>query len=267
MNETIGTGPDEKVFTGTEELGFFTLAQDGSVKIPDLFRAWERLAPQWWEYATGAARDRYWKSVQHFVVSRYAKVTCASGGWRVGTRVKTRLVTTAGTRPRSDGGVEAGAVDRFEMRDEDGALVGAVEQAWTWMDASSNAGPRVARQPPPGLRCAQHSLPAVEKTPSPENLSPVEQFTWSVRETDINRHVSFLSYFDRADNALARQGPSCSPPRTWEAWYRRECVANEPMTTLVGPLDTDGLHLVLVGDSDQVRRVVMRHRSGPEVLS
>jgi hypothetical protein len=252
----------DKELTGTETLGFFSLAQDGSVKIPDLFRAWERLAPLWWQEATGTSRAAYWNSVRHFIVARYAKVTCAAGGLQVGAQVTTRLVTTAGTRVRGDGSLEAGAVDRFKvLRKADGALIGAVEQAWTWMDASGDK-PVLANQPPPGLRCPQHALPPVEEMPPQAKLALVDQFTWSTRETDANRHISFLSYFERADNALAACGETYRLPYTWESWYRRECAAGEAMQTMAGTRGADGLQIVLLGESDKRRRVIMRHRNG-----
>lgn len=253
----------DKEFLGVDTPGFFSLTQDGTLKIIDLFRAWERLAPLWWQHVTGTSRDAYWKSVGHFIVARYAKVTCAAQGLEVGTRMLTRLVTSAGTRPRGAGGQEAGAVDRFEMRREaDGLLVGAVEQAWTWIDASG-AKPVVAAAPPPGLHCIQHALAPVPTLPQEDALEEIDRFTWSARETDPNRHVSFLSYFDRADDALVKAEGSAGPgPFSWESWYRRECLAGEPMKMLSATRRQDGLQIEIAGANDDIRRVVMRHRKG-----
>lgn len=251
-------GVGDPVFNGSEKLGFFSIAEDGSLKIAEVFRLWENLAPNWWQTVTGMAREDYWAKVKYRAVAPYVRVSTLVSGCRPGDIVETELATTAGRRPRKDGAFEYGAVDRFRARRRsDGALLSEVEQAWTWIDANG-AAPRVASAPPPGLRCASHDLAAVPELPPAEQAKPAAAFRWTPRETDINRHISVQSYFERGDNALADANHDLQVPKTWEAWFRRECLAGEEMKVLLDAPSEACPVVLLVGKADDRRRTVLR---------
>lgn len=251
--------PSEAEFVVDDTLGFFAVDRFGRVKLPDLVRAWEQLAPRWWYAATGGTREAHWRRSGHHVVTSHIQILRRAGGARPGDATRLRLRTTAGLRPRSGRGAAAGALDRFtlEVRDT-GEALGEIVHAWTWID-TRGAAPAVAGQPPEGIDAPQHDLPALPAMPDPrEAEEALPGFRWRERETDRNGHVSFLSYFDRADEALeVDAGPM---PECWEAWYRRECLAGEAVLLLVGPRVPAGRLVVLADPDDRHPRVVLRHR-------
>lgn len=249
------------IIDGDELLSFYTTNQDGQLKMQDVFRMWERAAPRWWEQVTGMKRADYWDRIHHRIVARYARVSTFSGGRQAGETIATRLVTKSGLRPRRDGGLEAGAVDCFHALDAQGQLLAEVVQAWTWLDMSAGK-PAVAQRTPAGLQCRQHELPSVEDMPTVAADAPRLTFRWTLRETDPNRHVTFLSYVERAENAVAELQLPASPS-VWEGWYRRECHAGELMTAALGQ-DAQGRIVVeLSSVEDGQRRAILRGSPTP----
>lgn len=249
------------IITGTETLPFFGLDQKGSIKVSELFWMFERLLLGWWPKFIGMKREDFWSSTGHFLVARHTHVRRLLPAGTPGEVVATQVHTLMGCRQKKDSGREYGGINRFEVsRKSDNAVVASLDFAWTWVDASSGA-PKIAAAAPSGLPGDKYDLPPIEEVPAIAAAEPAGAFTWSLRETDPNRHITFMSYLERAENIIADKKSERKSPVSWEVWFRRECRAGETMNVSFANDSEDRQIIALENEADGQRRVVLRHAS------
>jgi hypothetical protein len=68
------------------------------------------------------------------------------------------------------------------------------------------------------------------------------RFRWALRETDMNNHVTFAAYLERAENALADAQLDAASPDRASIWFSRPSFAGELMRSVI--CDDDGAFLV-----------------------
>ncbi|QXJ21425.1 hypothetical protein AGRA3207_002277 [Actinomadura graeca] len=253
-----GTGP----LRSAEELVFYGITGRGTLQAQELFRFMERTGPQWWLPVSGTTREEFWTSTGHVLMARHTVVRVLEGGCRPSDAVTVEHAISHGRRPRPGRDPEFGFVDRLAVRrDADGLVIADLTSDTVWVDVRDGS-PKVAAAPPGGLDCPFEELPPIE--PYPEAGEPVAtgSFRWTARETDVtNRHVSFPSYAERAENALADAGIPVPDRHVWEGWYRLGFAAGEATTATVGR--AGAAFVVGFAPQDRTRPRVHVRMSGP----
>ena len=126
-----------------------------------------------------------------------------------------------------------GGYDEIELSDAEQAPLGWWSQHWLWF--SHERGAPLDR-PAPGIEIDQtDELPPVPARPDASSASAAEhRFRWAVRETDMNNHVTFAAYLERAENALAGAQLDAASPDRASMWFRRPSFAGELVRSVIG---------------------------------
>jgi hypothetical protein len=248
----------EDPLRAAESLIFFGVTGRGTVQQRELFRLMERTGPQWWRPAAGMTREQFWTTRQCALMARSSTIRILQSGCRPNDQVTVEHVITHGRRERPQREPEYGFVDELRvLREADGAVLADLTMNTVWVDAGEN-GPRIAPAPPRGLNCPLRELPAIEPLPAVAEPLATARFHWTERECDVtNRHVSFPSYVERAENALADAGLAMPERPVWQGWYRYEFVGDD-WATVTASRDGGAFVLGFRRDEERRPRVVLR---------
>jgi hypothetical protein len=143
-------------------------------------------------------------------------------------------------RSRRYGGVDAGWII-----DHAGLPLARMRQHWLWFHPERG---EVLGEPAPGFAADEQSteLPLAPTRPNTSwETVAGGRFRWSPRETDLNQHVTFSAYVERAENALADEKVDTTGLTRLEAWFRQPSFLDDAMTTTVeSDDDTETVTLV-----------------------
>lgn len=250
-------GAAENLLLSAESLVFYGITASGTLQARELFRFMEHTGPQWWLPVAGMTRQEFWSRHRIALVARHTTIRTLEGGCRPNDKVVVEHLIRHGTRDRPNGPPEYGFVDIVRVRREsDGVIVSDLTVDTVWLRLQDGM-PQVVTAPPPGLNCPVEQLPTVPPPPSLNTADPCSGFTWTLRETDIaNGHVSFPSYFERAENSLSDAGQSLPYRPVWQGWYRQQCFNGERMKLAVRE-DGDTFVLAFAGESEHRPRVLV----------
>ncbi|MBO2448575.1 hypothetical protein J4573_15840 [Actinomadura barringtoniae] len=252
-----GTGAP-RTLTSTEFLVFYGITARGTLQQDELFRFMEGTGPQWWLPVSGMTREEFWRSHMHALVARGTTVRILSGGCRPSDKVTVNHVIRHGRRPRPNRDPEYGFVDFLEVvRDADGVVLADLTANTVWVDFGGGT-PKVAAQAPDGLDCPLEELPPVDPLPVMTEPLASSTFRWTSRECDVtNDHVSFPSYVERAENAVADAGLTLPERPVWQGWYRYEFACDVRTTIRVCEVE-DGLLFGFCNEDERRPRVFVR---------
>lgn len=239
------------VWEGTARTAFAHLSQGGLLKPTGLLDLLSPTMNDFWPAAVGSTGADYLAATGVRSLLMQLSIERAAHAVADDHDLALRMVTTLGHQPAAAGKpARYGGVDRVEVRSADGPD-GPVHATWTawwlWFTLGA-AGIQLLHEPAPGVLVDQDDmLDAPLPVPRLDGGDVASRFRWSSRETDMNNHVFFLSYPQRAENALADAGIDTSALHRWHAWFVRPSFLHEAMTAVVAP-DADGWMVALRND-------------------
>lgn len=248
----------QNVLRLADRLMFYGITSRGTVQHRELFRFMEGTGPRWWPGVCGMTREEFWTSRRRVLVARSNTIRTFEAGCRPADEVVVEHVIRHGLRDRPPREPENGFVDTITVRRKsDGVVLADLTMDTVWLDFSTGR-PTVATTPPDGLNCPLEELPAIAPLPALREPTSTTPFRWTVRETDVtNGHVSALSYFERAENALTDAGVTLMERPAWQAWYRQE-FRGDDRTSVLLQSDGDSFVFGFVADGERRPRVYAR---------
>ena len=112
-----------------------------------------------------------------------------------------------------------------------GDVMATCRHDWIWFDRRDSA---VATAPVPGVIVDQDDeLTRPPRRPDTSGAEPVSTFRWTLRESDINRHVNVGAYVERAENAAADAAADTASLRKAALWFRRPSFSGDRMEARV----------------------------------
>ena len=240
-------------WTERQRIGFTDIDQDRRIKFSSMIRFVGAGYAGLFSQLTTIDRADYFTTHGLTPITTYAQLERASRSTPLDTEIELRYEVTLGfVRGRQSDLRRYGGNDEIELTDaERGPPLGWWSQHWLWF--SQERGAPLDR-PAPGLGVDQtDELPPVPARPDPCSGSSAEdRFRWALRETDMNNHVSFAAYLERAENGLADAQLDAASPDRASIWFSRPSFAGELMRSVAG--DDDGAFLVqfLRAQSDEL---------------
>lgn len=243
--------PDEPL-EGPVEIQFESVTQDARLKPSEIYRYGDSLNTVWWRNAIGKTHSDYYKETFVGAVLTHLVVTLDEGRVLPQDQATLRFQTRLGRLPGPNGKTPRyGGIDRIEIINPRGTRAGSVESVWYWFKGAPGEKPGTMEAPPPLFPPCDRML---EAGPPPPALHPVDQpavanrFTWTDRETDLNRHVNSVAFVERIENALADADPEGPRPKAFELWYHKPGFRGQRMETCLSP--REGGTLVLIRGAD-----------------
>jgi len=229
-------------WTDRQRIGFADIDQDRRIKFSSMIRFVGSGYAGPFSQLTTVDRADYFTSRGLTPITTYAQLERASRGTTLDTEVELRYGATLGfVRGRQSDARRFGGYDEIELSDAERVSLGAWSQHWLWFSHEQGAP---LDRPAPGLEIDQtDELPPVPTRPdSSSGIAPEHRFRWGLRETDMNSHVTFAAYLERAENALADAQLDAASPDRVSIWFSRPSYAGELMHGVIG--GDDRAHLV-----------------------
>lgn len=245
---------------GAARTAFAHLSQGGLLKPTGLLDLLSPTMNDFWPAAVGSTGADYLEATEVRSLLMQLSIERAAHPVADDHDLALDMVTTLGYMPGSGGKPPRyGGVDRVQVRSADD-INGPVHATWTAWWLWFRIGPRgieVLHDPAPKVLVDQDdALDPPLPVPRMDTADVASRFRWSSRETDMNNHVFFLSYPQRAENALADAGIDTSALHRWRAWFVRPSFLHEAMTAEVAR-DGDGWMVALRNDArDEVAAYV-----------
>lgn len=221
-------------FTDTAVIADEAVDQDRRLKPSHMMRLFDAAAQHWWTTVTGMGRHEFCERAGVRVFMSQLGIAIADGPVLPGDQVTVRMDSIAGA---DAGGRRYGGDDLVTVTAADGRELARWTGRWWWLNWGDGGPQGFTAAPPAGLSVVMTDLPVPPAPPRPSVGAPSSSFTWSARDTDVNDHVYFLAYRERAENALAEFGAATARVRAIECFYRRPCVAGQAMHAVVTPVD------------------------------
>lgn len=224
-------------WTGRQRVGFADVDQDSRIKFASIVRfvmaGYEGLFPQ---LGTTAGRAEYFATYGLTPITTYAELERAPRSATLDIDVDLRYCATLGFELGGRGNARRyGGHDEIELTCADGEPLGWWRQHWLWFSQEHGA---LLDRPAPGIETAQSvELQPAPRPPDASAPAAAGRFRWGLRETDLNHHVTFAAYLERAENALADAQLDASPPDRASIWFRRPSFAGEVMTSFIAGND------------------------------
>jgi hypothetical protein len=225
-----------------QRIGFADIDQDRRIKFSSVIRFVGAGYAGLFSQLTTIDRADYFTAHGLTPITTYAQLERTSGSPPLDTEIELRYGATLGfARGRQSDLRRYGGYDEIELSEAEQAPLGWWSQHWLWFSQEHGAP---LDRPAPGLEIAQtDELPPVPARPDPSSPSAAEhRFRWALRETDMNNHVTFAAYLERAENALADAQLDAASPDQVSIWFRRPSFAGELMRSVIG--NDDGAFLV-----------------------
>ena len=228
-------------WTERQRIGFADIGQDRRIKFSSMIRFVGAGYAGLFSQLGTTGRADYFTTHGLTPVTTYAQLERASRSTTLDTEVELRYSATLGFMRGRQSDPRYGGYDEIELTDADRKPLGWWSQHWLWF--SQERGAPLVR-PAPGLEIDQSDeLPLLPARPDVSaGTAPMHRFRWGLRETDMNNHVSFSAYLERAENALADAQLNATSPDRASIWFSRPSFAGELMHSLIS--DDDGAFLV-----------------------
>jgi hypothetical protein len=229
-------------WTDRQRIGFADIDQDRRIKFSSMIRFVGAGYAGLFSQLTPIDRADYFTTHGLTPITTYAQLERASRSTPLDTEIELRYGATLGfVRGRESDLRRYGGYDEIELSDAERAPVVSWSQHWLWF--SQKRGTPLDR-PAPGLEIDQtDELPPAPARPDASSGSAAEhRFRWALRETDINNHVTFAAYLERAENALADAQLNAASPDRVSVWFSRPSFAGELMHSVIA--DDDGAFVV-----------------------
>jgi hypothetical protein len=230
-------------WTERQRIGFADIDQDRRIKFSSMIRFVGAGYAGLFSQLTTVDRADYFTTHGLTPITTYAQLERASRSTPLDTEIELSYGVTLGfVRGRRQSDLRRyGGYDEIELSDAERAPLGWWSQQWLWFSQEHGAP---LDRPAPGLDFDQtDELPAVPARPDPSSGSAAEhRFRWALRETDINNHVTFAAYLERAENTLADAQLNAASPDRASIWFSRPSFAGELMHSVIG--DDDGAFTV-----------------------
>jgi hypothetical protein len=220
-------------WTDRQRIGFADIDQDRRVKFSSVIGFVGAGYSGLFSQLTTVDRVDYFTTHGLTPITTHAQLERASRDTPLDTEVELRYNVTLGfVRGRRSDMRRYGGYDDIELRDAERVLLGWWSQHWLWF--SQERGAPLDR-PAPELEIDQtDELPPVPTRPDSCSGNSVEnRFRWALRETDINNHVSFAAYLERAENAVADAQLDVASPDRVSIWFSRPSFAGELMHSVI----------------------------------
>jgi hypothetical protein len=247
--------------THRRHVGFYSVTGAGALQMKDLFTAMEHTGPQWWHTVAGIGRQEFWDRAGRTLVGRLFTILIERNDCHPDEQVEIRHEILHGHRPWRGDQREWGFADIVDVSRVDGPRLGRLVNDTVWVELKET-GPAVATTGPDGLDCPDVELPPIDRMPVLEEPKELGTFRWTVRESDINGHVSQVSYLDRAENALADAGVQLTVPFRCQAWFKRPAFTLEETVALVEQVDEATTRVGFAGAGETRPRTAVEFRVG-----
>lgn len=227
-----------------QRIGHADIGQDRRIKFSSMIRFVSAGYAGLFSQLRTTGRADYLTTHGLTSITTYAQLERASRSTTLDTEVELRYSATLGfVRSRHSDLHRYGGYDQIELTDADRRPLGWWSQHWLWFSPEHGAP---LDRPAPGLEVDQgDELPPLPARPDVSaGTAAMHRFRWALRETDMNNHVSFSAYLERAENALADAQLNATSPDRASIWFSRPSFAGELMHSLIG--DDDGAFLVVL---------------------
>lgn len=229
----------EVAVTGSARLGFSDISQHGELKPTAVFRLLSGALDHWWEKATGLPGPDFLEETGLRNAMVQLDIAVAPVTVHDEQEVVLDFSCTLGAMPGREGRPPRfGGRDLLAVRpagDPTADPVAVWTAWWVWFRPGEDGRLRLVNEPAELLRTDQDDIIGdAEPTPEPVEPRPSSAFRWTARETDMNDHVFFLSYLERAQNTLADLGLEEASLRRWHVWFQRPAFLGEYMVPRVG---------------------------------
>jgi hypothetical protein len=239
-------------WTERQRIGFADTDQDRRLKFSSMIRFVGAGYTGLFSQLTTIDRADYFTTHGLTPIATYAQLERASRSTPLDTEIELRYGATLGfVRGRQSDLRRYGGYDEIELSGAERAALGWWSQHWLWF--SREHGSPLDR-PAPGLEIDQNDeLPPAPARPDPSSGSAAEhRFRWALRETDLNNHVTFAAYVERAENALADAQLDAASPDRVSIWFSRPSFAGELMHSMIGEVDGAFIVQFLREQSDEL---------------
>jgi len=225
-----------------QRIGFADIDQDRRIKFSSMIRLVGAGYTGLFSQLTTVERADYFADHGLTPITTHAQLERVSSSTPLDTEVELRYGVTLGFMSgRRSAARRFGGHDEIELSDAERVPLGWWSQHWLWFSQEQGAP---LERPAPGLEIDQtDELPPVPTRPDPSSGTAAGRpFRWALRETDMNNHVTFAAYVERAENALADAQLDAASLNRASIWFSRPSFAGELMHCVIG--DDDGALLV-----------------------
>ena len=229
-------------WTDRQRIGFADIDQDRRIKFSSMIRLVGAGYTGLFAQLTTVDRADYFTAYGLTPITTYAQLERVPSSMKLDTEVELSYGASLGfVRGRRSEACRFGGYDEIELSDAERVPLGWWSQRWLWFSQEHGAP---LDRPAPGLEVDQtDELPPVPTRPDPSSNTAAEHgFRWALRETDMNNHVTFAAYLERAENALADAQLDPASPDRASIWFSRPSFAGELMHSVIG--EDDGELLV-----------------------
>lgn len=224
-------------WTETGQVGFGDIGQDGLLRASTLIRLVQAGYAGMFPRFMGGTRAGYFDTHGLQPIASYMAIEREPRPATLDDVLEIRFGVRLGCALGRAGDPRFGGHDGVEVVDSQGNPLGRWVQQWLW--TASRSG-ELLHEPAPGFDIDQaEQLPATPLRPSPPSSSVTGSFRWTLRETDINNHVSASAYLERAENALADAIVDSAPLHHISMWFRRPSFVGDLMASSVEELEDD----------------------------
>lgn len=224
-----------------QRIGFADIDQDRRIKFSSMIRFVGAGYAGLFSQLRTVDRAAYFTTHGLTPITTYAQLERTSRSSPLDTEIELRYSVNLGfVSGRQSDLRRYGGYDEIELCGAEQVPLGWWSQHWLWFSQEQGAP---LDRPAPGLEVDQTELPPVPARPDPSSASAAERrFRWALRETDMNNHVTFAAYLERAENALADAQLDAASPDRASIWFSRPSFAGELMRSVIG--DDDGAFIV-----------------------
>ena len=229
-------------WTDRQRIGFLDIDQGRRIKFTSMIRFVAAGYAGLFSQLRTVDRADYFTTHGLTPITTYVQLERASSSAPLDTEIELDYGVTLGFVHRRQSDLRRyGGYDEIEFSDAERVPLAWYTQHWLWFSQEHGAP---LERPAPGLEIDQtDELPPAPARPDASSGSAAEhRFRWALRETDMNNHVTFAAYLERAENALADAQLDAASPDQASMWFSRPSFAGESMRSVIG--DNDGAFLV-----------------------
>jgi hypothetical protein len=180
--------------------------------------------------ATGRSRADWLAENAWGPVTQYLEVAATGRPAHVDDSVAVNYRSAVGFVPATSSR-RYGVVDTVDVGLSNGPALATCRHHWVWFHRERTV---TAREPVPGVTVEQDAeLDRPPRPPETSDATPVSTFRWTLRESDLNRHVNVGAYVERAENAAADADVDAAVLRRAALWFRRPSFSGERMQARV----------------------------------
>lgn len=232
----VQTSPDEPIMSDTTAarvpevtarhvVEYEWLTQSRCLKPTYLLPVLRAAGDAWWNRYPGQDWDEYCRREMLRPLVTHLRVSTPETELDQGEPIEANLSIGMGARAGREGH-RYGGRDEMVVRAR-GEVVATWSCDWLWLDFGGGDLPTFLSDPPRGLAVDLTELERPGRRPTVDG-GQESAFRWTRRETDLNNHVFFLAYLERAENAVT-EADSGFEAREWEMWYSLPSFAGERM--------------------------------------